>query len=601
MPIDKQFAFIFTSNISDDKLLARTISHEIAHGTFDLRHTFSTKNTYTLPEGQTDNLMDYPSSNPATATSLNKYQWDLIHYPNRDWFSWLEDEEEGAYMNIAGNYDWVRYFIEDIRCARYQNKDQLDITKWAKYIDGGVPQSIYLYDDVNYGSIGVKRSHGRVDKINIQSINVSGAIVSVGNKANGQLDVDNLVKFTVRNSQLNESPELANKLKDYLTGDYNVQLNRTLTKLHGLPVETLISELLGMTDCLAGLMNAEWRLNFFEKILKQDASLSDNEIYAIRKLFVTMQDATEAEKLLTSLKDKGYDCQLIDKTKKTNSGKYELMVMALTKLYITQAKSKILEYGKNVEAENFYIWQPMGNMKRLSEAFYADPGLRTMWNSIHHTIYTYKIYYQTDCQFMCDALASKGTMVGYSIPTSEHFYVKPLETVSVYFASKNKQLGIEGFTVAMPGIFFAWLIEQGENEVNQAMKDVAVFVASCYFPISNINKALKAKSYFSLVWNSLLLTKEISDFMLSNDRFRSSAAYYLDPFIEKYMLFCQLYDCTMIFKDFADKEYGSIAVELYDQWNGISKDKKTELSKDFPEIYTKLNVQMSKIQSEIAP
>jgi putative chitinase len=40
--------------------------------------------------------MDYPTIiNPATATSLNKYQWDLIHYPNKEWFSWLESEEEG--------------------------------------------------------------------------------------------------------------------------------------------------------------------------------------------------------------------------------------------------------------------------------------------------------------------------------------------------------------------------------------------------------------------------------------------------------------------------------------------------------------------------
>ena len=61
----------------------------------------------------------------------------------------------------------------------------------------------------------------------------------------------------------------------------------------------------------------------------------------------------------------------------------------------------------------------------------------------------------------------------------------------------------------MPGIF-----EQGEKEANQTIKDVAIFVASCYFPVANINMALKAKSYFSLAWNSLLLTKEMSDFML---------------------------------------------------------------------------------------
>jgi hypothetical protein len=98
------------------------------------------------------------------------------------------------------------------------------------------------------------------------------------------------------------------------------------------------------------------------------------------------------------------------------------------------------------------------------------------------------------------------------------------------------------------------------------------------------------------------LTKEVSDFMLGNDKFLSSAVYYLGPgFVEKYMQFSQLYDCTMIFKDFADKEYSSVALELFDQWNGISKDKKTELSKDFPEIYNKLNAQMSKLQSEITP
>jgi hypothetical protein len=54
--------------------------------------------------------MDYPTiTNPATATSLNKYQWDLIHYPNKEWFSWLESEEEGAFIygiTWLGNYFW---------------------------------------------------------------------------------------------------------------------------------------------------------------------------------------------------------------------------------------------------------------------------------------------------------------------------------------------------------------------------------------------------------------------------------------------------------------------------------------------------------------
>jgi len=46
--------------------------------TFSLRHTFSTKNFVPLPQGTTDNLMDYAGTQ---ATKLYKYQWDYIHDP----------------------------------------------------------------------------------------------------------------------------------------------------------------------------------------------------------------------------------------------------------------------------------------------------------------------------------------------------------------------------------------------------------------------------------------------------------------------------------------------------------------------------------------
>jgi hypothetical protein len=42
--------------------------------------------------------MDY-----TTSTALDKYQWDAIHYPNKEWFSWLEEEEEGEAINIGRN------------------------------------------------------------------------------------------------------------------------------------------------------------------------------------------------------------------------------------------------------------------------------------------------------------------------------------------------------------------------------------------------------------------------------------------------------------------------------------------------------------------
>jgi hypothetical protein len=92
MPFNKQFAFVFTKDMNDAGAIAHNISHEIAHGTFNLRHTFSPENTWFQSQNTTDNLMDY--STPQ-ANNLNKYQWDLIHNPASVLFSWLESEGEG--------------------------------------------------------------------------------------------------------------------------------------------------------------------------------------------------------------------------------------------------------------------------------------------------------------------------------------------------------------------------------------------------------------------------------------------------------------------------------------------------------------------------
>jgi len=112
MPFNRSFGFVVApadanGNV-DAATLARTAAHELGHGIFSLRHTFSTKNVVTLAQGTTDNLMDYSGT---TATRLNKYQWDLIHDPNGVLFAWAEEEEEGAgysYKHKSGReYGWL--------------------------------------------------------------------------------------------------------------------------------------------------------------------------------------------------------------------------------------------------------------------------------------------------------------------------------------------------------------------------------------------------------------------------------------------------------------------------------------------------------------
>ncbi len=74
MPRNRAAGFVFIQphrGNTDDFL--KTIAHELGHGAFNLKHTFS---EHPLAPGATDNMMDY-----SNGTFLNKYQWDYIHEP----------------------------------------------------------------------------------------------------------------------------------------------------------------------------------------------------------------------------------------------------------------------------------------------------------------------------------------------------------------------------------------------------------------------------------------------------------------------------------------------------------------------------------------
>ncbi|MEM8583422.1 MAG: hypothetical protein AAGF87_04085 [Bacteroidota bacterium] len=75
MPRGRQFGFLYMGNAGSGENFVRTLAHELGHGAYVLEHTFEAYPN-DLPEGQTDNLMDYNNG-----TRLYKWQWDLIHDP----------------------------------------------------------------------------------------------------------------------------------------------------------------------------------------------------------------------------------------------------------------------------------------------------------------------------------------------------------------------------------------------------------------------------------------------------------------------------------------------------------------------------------------
>jgi hypothetical protein len=88
MPLKSRFGYIFNADGADTRKITQTVAHELGHGAFQLKHTFSDK--YGIDQNTTQNLMDY-----ASGTELVKYQWDVVHDPQNKLFNWSQDEEEG--------------------------------------------------------------------------------------------------------------------------------------------------------------------------------------------------------------------------------------------------------------------------------------------------------------------------------------------------------------------------------------------------------------------------------------------------------------------------------------------------------------------------
>jgi len=134
MPLGGRFGFIFKYKQGVYEYI-RTIAHELGHGVFHLRHTFSVNNIYQQSQGTTNNLMDYVSADKAhIAIELKKYQWDYIHDPQTILFAWTEEEEEGAMVATSdecwakGKENWKKYPVH-----KALNKKKLDCDAICSY------------------------------------------------------------------------------------------------------------------------------------------------------------------------------------------------------------------------------------------------------------------------------------------------------------------------------------------------------------------------------------------------------------------------------------------------------------------------------------
>ena len=150
MPRGRQAGFVFAGpHKGDAQEFLKTIAHELGHGAFNLRHTFSEHN---LPSGITDNVMDY-----SEGTALYKYQWDDIHEPQSA-LGLFEDEEESEnvvsarinfYRKVAPLMEQTEFkgWMERLRLV-YEFLRGCSKEGWATYNGKGITPYCFWRDYV---------------------------------------------------------------------------------------------------------------------------------------------------------------------------------------------------------------------------------------------------------------------------------------------------------------------------------------------------------------------------------------------------------------------------------------------------------------------
>ena len=106
MPVGRHYGFIYNEYNN-----ARTIAHELGHGTNALHHTFAEGSESFVTTATTDNLMDYHGG-----MRLNHRQWQWAHEKHLNVLGFLDDEGESEIRettSIKWVGDWFEGYVYD--------------------------------------------------------------------------------------------------------------------------------------------------------------------------------------------------------------------------------------------------------------------------------------------------------------------------------------------------------------------------------------------------------------------------------------------------------------------------------------------------------
>ncbi|WP_439183215.1 fibronectin type III domain-containing protein [Carboxylicivirga taeanensis] len=506
MPIQRQFGFIYTGGNS------QTLAHELAHGVFHLRHTFSSSNETVIPQGHTENLMDYTNGKV-----LFKYQWEKIHNPDIVLFTFLEGDEEGA---LKGNSDTEKaiHVIEKIRCAyKTDRKVKFEKDTW-KWFSETVTVTNFsdLYDNQTYDYIFIELSED-VNELEIPS----NLTFQTDKSYVAQVFRGDVVKFDFGELIIKVDKSHGQALLDYLTPndtDFEKQkiqfVQRIIDKYKNSDYtrKQVISLLSTSSQCLFEHLTQEQRIALLHLI--NDGSNIPETVERIVVDIIRTTPENQIEYLFDKLYNDGLMAYFDNVLHDVGGEKcYSRFIIELTDLYFMKFSTLLSDCFSTDEWGNIFIkvtteQNTWGNLKFISQN--QTPYFR--WSP--------------SCDVPTWRYGTKGIEIDNFITCGDYNNAKsilnPFEPIVIYLEKDLPyfKLGdsFEDKVIAMPAFVLMWLRQQASDKALAEMLNEGVTIYSSLATLGSTGLVTKGvPKAFLTAWNYFIKVDALMKLLLVND------------------------------------------------------------------------------------
>ena len=458
LPRNRQFGFLFIDLLETEQSALKVIAHELGHGAFNLRHTFSDEKYTIQPKGSTNNLMDYGQ---AFGTSLFKHQWDQMRYKEIlfELFG-AESDEMGKYTDNT----YTQKVFQQIRCAYINGKEQ--------FYDDFLKKGTFISESNEYGRI--------ILKIGDEPMN----LVATSPTSRQVTQTADYRSFKITQYDLNyggitisapSSSERLLKLQDFLfpkdkderRKDF-VQVYNNLVGKSSLSSED-IESIRGIANCGSEFFSAKEKCNIVQALVEYGFAIAEDREDLILDLISNYSGASKelyANELLTCLASK--------------SGLLSTLFRQVDNATLWKREDNFQRFLSEITS----LWSSSKSLTSIANYQYIEysfsgntaPYTIAIDGSFFFPKVTYKPVVTNDrVKFLTNAGTKQGSQ--------EYHYFQP-----IYVLKENSKNEIMSLPTDLPAIVVAGLIESENIEKTMTKIGLTVDVVLTFTAIGNLTK-----------------------------------------------------------------------------------------------------------------